>query len=210
MLFFFNRRKITSPLLVSTIQQCESAISIHISPSSWASLLPPSHSSRSSQSPQLGSRCYSATSQQASILHMGAYLCRCSFLHPSTPLPPLLRPQVCSSHLHLHSFPADGFISTIFLKELWSQPREGVLFFVWNSGGSLQSLAKEKNVEGERRGRQAGVLPAVPVTAMDTGHSVSVVLGEWGPRGILATRALAPQLSAALLQVIGSVNLVCY
>lgn len=45
---------------------------------------------------------------------------------------------------------------------------------------------------------------------MDAGHDVSVVSGEWGPKGILATRALPPQLSAALLQVTGSANLVCY
>ena len=39
----------------------------------------------------------------------------CSFLNLSHPLLPLLCPQVHSLHLHLHSFPENSFISTIFL-----------------------------------------------------------------------------------------------
>ena len=47
---------------VSAVQQFESAISIHISPPSWASLLLPSPTSRSSQGTALSYLCYIAAS----------------------------------------------------------------------------------------------------------------------------------------------------
>ena len=80
-IFFFSfliRRKLQyNVVLVSIIQQCKSAIIIHISPSSWASL-PSLHSpmppARSSQSPRLGSLLYIATSHQLSILLMVVYV----------------------------------------------------------------------------------------------------------------------------------------
>ena len=46
-------------MLVSAVEQSESAIHIHISPPSWASLTAP-HPSRSSQSTELRSLCYTA------------------------------------------------------------------------------------------------------------------------------------------------------
>ena len=42
------------------------------------------------------------------------HICQCHSLTLSHPLPSLC-PQVLSLHLHLYSFPADRFISTIFL-----------------------------------------------------------------------------------------------
>ena len=74
----------------------------------------------------------------------------------------------------------------------------------------MHSLAKEKNVEGERRRRQAGVLPAVPVTAMDTGHNVSVVLGAVRAQGDPCYQGFASPTLSSLVKGIGSVNLVCY
>ena len=62
-------------VLASTAQQCESALCWHISPSAGASLPPPqSHPSRSSQSTQLSSRCYTAAFHQLAILHMDVYI----------------------------------------------------------------------------------------------------------------------------------------
>ena len=68
--FLIGRKLQYNVVLVSIIQQCKSAIIIHISPSSWASL-PSLHSpippARSSQSPRLGSLLYIATSHQLSF-----------------------------------------------------------------------------------------------------------------------------------------------
>ena len=61
--------------LASAAQQCESALCLHISPPSGASLSPPqSHPSRSSQSTQLSSLCYTAAFHQLAILHMDVYI----------------------------------------------------------------------------------------------------------------------------------------
>ena len=58
-------------VLVSAIQELQSAIIIHIAAPSWASLSPPRlHPSGSSQSTRLGSQGYIAASQQLSILHV--------------------------------------------------------------------------------------------------------------------------------------------
>ena len=84
--------------------------------------LPPnstSHPSRSSQSSRLGSLCCTATSHQPSTLHKIEYICQCYFLHLSHSLPPPLCPQVHSLHLHIHSFPANRFINTIFLNSIY-------------------------------------------------------------------------------------------
>ena len=60
-------------MLVSAIQQYESAIGIHMSPPSWTSLPPPtpSHPSRLSQNTGLSCLCYTATSHQLSVLQYG-------------------------------------------------------------------------------------------------------------------------------------------
>ena len=70
-------------VLVSAIQQHESAITIYISPPPWASTTPSSHSSRSSRSTGLGSPCYITTGQPP-ILHMIVNICWCFFLHRLT------------------------------------------------------------------------------------------------------------------------------
>ena len=58
-------------LLLSAVKQLESGISIHISPPSSASLIPPSsHPSRSSQSTKLSFLCYTVCPHQLSILHI--------------------------------------------------------------------------------------------------------------------------------------------
>ena len=48
-------------------------------------------------------------------------VCGCQFwsLSSSHPLFPTLCPQVCSLHLHLYSFPANIFTSTIFLNSIY-------------------------------------------------------------------------------------------
>ena len=77
-------------VLVSAIQQCKSAIIIHMPPPSLVSLPFPSHPFRSSQSARLGSLCYTAPSHQVSILHL-------MLLSPFTPLS--LSPPLCP-HVH--------------------------------------------------------------------------------------------------------------
>ena len=72
-------------VLVSAVQQCESAIRKYICPPSWASLLfsPSSHPSRSTQSARLGSLCYIAAS-----------VCVCT--KSLQPCPMLCEPMDCS------------------------------------------------------------------------------------------------------------------
>ena len=110
---FFN---FYSVVLISVIQQRESAIIIHLSPSSLSS---PAHSCRSSQSARLGSVCYTATSHQLSALHLMAHICGYYFLLSSPSLPPSLCPRAHSLHPHLHSFPANRLVSTIFLDSIY-------------------------------------------------------------------------------------------
>ena len=85
----------------------------------WAPLsLPPfplSHPSRSSQSTRLGSLYYTTTSYQLFVVQMVVYICQCYFLSSSYLVLPSLYPQFYSPCLHLHSFPANSSISTIFL-----------------------------------------------------------------------------------------------
>ena len=68
-------------MLVSAVQQCRSAITIHVSPPSGASLLPRSQLSGPSQRVRLGSLCHTATSHQLSILYMVVDICQRYFLH---------------------------------------------------------------------------------------------------------------------------------
>ena len=72
-------------VLVSALQQHESAISIHMSLPSWTSLPLPSHLSRLSQSTGLSSLCYTTTSHKLSILHMIMYMHQCYVLNSSHP-----------------------------------------------------------------------------------------------------------------------------
>lgn len=70
-------------------------------------------------------------------------------------------------------------------------------------------MQRRRNVEGKKKEKAGWQLPAVPVITMDED---TMFLLCWGVMSLLgpATRALPPELSAALLQVISSVNLVCY
>ena len=109
-------------LLVSAVQQSESAIRIHISPYALP-LEPPSHPSYPIP---LGphkvlswSLCYAAAYHEPSILHLVVYICQCYSLALSQlPLPPLC-PQVCSLCLRLYSCHATRFISTFFLESIY-------------------------------------------------------------------------------------------
>ena len=92
-------------MLISAVQ-CESAISIHISPSSWISLppLPWSHSSRSPQSSEVSSLGYTA-SHSPSISHVLMCICQC--YSPSSVHPPFPHCAQCSfPSLRLYSCPA--------------------------------------------------------------------------------------------------------
>ena len=108
-------------VLVLAVHQYESAIGIHVSPSSWTSLTPPtpSHSSGLSQSTYLSSLSQTANSHWLSILHMVMYMSPCYSLHSSDPLLPSLCPQVRSLCLCLHCCSADKFISTIYLDSIY-------------------------------------------------------------------------------------------
>ena len=61
-------------MLVSAIQQCQSAIIIHIYSPSWAPYAPTLHPSKSSQSTRLASLCYIAASHQLSSFHLIVYI----------------------------------------------------------------------------------------------------------------------------------------
>ena len=67
-------------VLVSAIQQHESAITIYIPSPLSLPLLPSSYPSRSSRSTGLGSPCY-ITTRQPPVLHMIVNICWCFFLH---------------------------------------------------------------------------------------------------------------------------------
>ena len=62
-------------VLVSAVQQSES-VHVYIYP---FPLEPPSHPTRSSQSTEPSSVCYSAASHELSSLHLGVHICRCYF-----------------------------------------------------------------------------------------------------------------------------------
>ena len=88
---------------------------VPISPPSCVSLPSSlSHPSRSSQSTELISLCCAAASHQPTIFHSVVYICQCcSHFAPGSPSHPC--PQVHSLCLHLYSWPATRFISTIWV-----------------------------------------------------------------------------------------------
>ena len=78
--FIFNWRIILyNIMLASAIKQCESIISIHMSPLSGVSLPPltPSHPSRLSQSTRLNTLCHTASSHKLSIVYVVMCMSQC-------------------------------------------------------------------------------------------------------------------------------------
>ena len=67
--FFIGVLLLYNGVLVSAVQQSESAIRIHISPPSWISLPP-----RSPQSSEQNSLCYTVGSHQLSVLYIVVYV----------------------------------------------------------------------------------------------------------------------------------------
>ena len=92
-------------VLVSAIQQHESATGIHMSPPSGTSLPPPTPSTPPGchRAPGLSSLHRTADSHLPSILHTVVCMFPCCSLDPSHPLLPALRPPVCRLRLRLHS-----------------------------------------------------------------------------------------------------------
>ena len=92
-------------LLVSSIKQFKSAIIIHLSPPSWASLLP---TQGSSQSTRLGSLCCIVASHQLSALHVVEYICQCYFLYSSHACPYYVHNSILQvsipSHIQVHQY----------------------------------------------------------------------------------------------------------
>ena len=107
--------------LISVTHQHELAIGVHTSSPFWISLPPPtpSHPSRLSQSPSLGSLSHIAHSHWLPI-----YICWCICfhaalsIHPTLSFLPLTLVRKCSLCLCLHGCPANRFISTIFLDSI--------------------------------------------------------------------------------------------
>ena len=99
-------------VVLASAVQCERAVSIHRSPSSWVSLPPPSPSLLH----QLITEHQAELSVLCSSLLLAVYFAHdhqsCS-LSLSHSLLPSLCPQVGSLYLHLYSCPANGFISSV-------------------------------------------------------------------------------------------------
>ena len=78
---------------------------------------PPSQPSRSLQSTDLSSLCYTYTvaSHWLPVLHMAVYMCKILISQSAPPFLPPLCPHACSLCLCLYFCPADRFICTIFL-----------------------------------------------------------------------------------------------
>ena len=96
-------------VLVSAVEQCESAVSRHISPP----LEPPIPPLRLSQSTELSSPCHIAAFHWLLI-----YTRQCMYVSAPFSVPPtlsflLLCPQVCYLCLHLYSCPVDRLFSSV-------------------------------------------------------------------------------------------------
>ena len=114
-LFLIGEWLLYNVVLLSAIQQHESAVSICISPPSWT-YLPrptPSHSPRLPQRTRLSSLHYTATSHERSVLHMVTHVFPCYSLSSSRSLLPSHVPKSVL-YIHVCSCPANRSISTIF------------------------------------------------------------------------------------------------
>ena len=106
-------------VLVSSIQQCESTISIHMSPPFWTylPLHPDPHLQILTENRAGLSVLYS--NFPLAILHMVIYMFQCCSLNSPYHLLPLLCPQIYSLRPHLYSCPANRFNSIIFLDVIY-------------------------------------------------------------------------------------------
>ena len=63
--------------------------------------------------------CHPTILSSVHLIHVLVYICQSYFLNLTYPLFPLLCLQIHSLHLLLHSFPANRFVSTIFLDAIY-------------------------------------------------------------------------------------------
>ena len=147
-------------MLVSTVQQSESATCIHIHPSSWAFLPLPHHRapSKSSPSTQL-SFCATEQLHTSYLLYTWYCIYATTYLpmHPSR-APPSQCPYFCSLYLGLYSCPANRFLSTTFLHSTYMSHGSNLnvhgqmnrwnrcgAYIQWNiGGGGVQSLSSAR------------------------------------------------------------------
>ena len=119
-LYFYWRIITLQCCVLSTIQQHESAVSVHLFPP----LEPPSHlpsipplsviTEHGGELPVL----YSHFTLASCLTHGNVYMCQCyPQLIPPSPSP--LGPQVCSLCLSLYFCSANRFLSTIFLDSIY-------------------------------------------------------------------------------------------
>ena len=113
-------------MLISAVQQSESAICMHICPPSWAPShhLSPSHPSTSSQDTELSALCYTAAFRSLSILHMVVYICQSYSLNLSLHTPP---PSLCVHMLVLYVCVSIPALKTSLLYHL-----SRFYTYVWN------------------------------------------------------------------------------
>ena len=113
--FFFNflteGKLLYHVVLVSALQQCESATGIHMSPPSWTHLPPHPTSLSCHRALSLSSLCHIAISHWLSVLHMVMCMFQCYSFKLSHPLFPPLCPKVCPLWPCLLCCPANRFIS---------------------------------------------------------------------------------------------------
>ena len=101
-------------ILFSVVQLCESAINIHTSPPSWASVPPPTHPSPLGHHRVPGWAPSTVRQLPTPYSTHGNVCISMLFFQFISPFPSPLCTQVHSLHLHLYSCPADRVISTIF------------------------------------------------------------------------------------------------
>ena len=106
-------------VLISAIQQCESAISIHMAPPSWTSLPRPPHPFPLGCLGAWGWASLSYSNSPSAVYFTFGNI-HISVFNLSHPLLPPLCPQFCSLCLCLYSCPANWFISAIFLFHVYA------------------------------------------------------------------------------------------
>ena len=133
-LFLIRGSLLYNVVLDSAAQWSESALSTHVSPSSWASLLSTPYPTlltpspcRPLQSTELNSLCDTGAPHQLCILNLVVCIFQCCSLSSSHPLLPLLCPPVLQC-LCLYSCPANRFNSTIFLDSICTHWYLGFIF----------------------------------------------------------------------------------